>query len=154
MKKKGALYYITALIICIILFSISCKTGNESSNGINKDTNINKYDPMLERKYLKEGFLSSDLFRVVIVQDGVSDTVDRDEVEDLAKKRSLASLKKFLRMHNRVITHSANAKLLNLISDNGTLTKKEEISKRNSVFYFDVRKNNIKRYIDSISPKR
>ncbi len=142
MKKHAPLLLILTLAAAIVYSSCSTNIQRDGSG-------VDAIDPI----YQKEGFISRDLFRVVIVADKNTGHNDFDSIKDTARKRSLATLQKYIQTNQRTLTQNTRAELLNLIDTSGKLIQRDDISKRNKVFFFDIEKSDIRRYIDSISAR-
>jgi hypothetical protein len=103
--------------------------------------------------YQQEGFVSKNTFRVVIVADRNVRETDMDAIKDNARKRSLATLQKFLQSSNRTVTQNTTAELINLIEEKGALIRKDDITEKSTVFFFDVEKSDFRRFLDSITQR-
>ncbi|MBN1534636.1 MAG: hypothetical protein JXA20_18325 [Spirochaetes bacterium] len=128
-----------------VLIHLSCSgtTGNTATGPV-------KEGP-IDLVYQQEGFVSRDTFRVVIVAERNVGDADLATIRDNARKRSLTTLQKYLQSSNRNVTQNTTAQLLNLIEEKGNLVRKDDITEKNTVFFFDVEKRDIRRYLDSIS---
>ncbi len=120
---------------------------------------IDKHEPntpVNERQeiFLKEGFISNDVFRIVIidVQDDKHETIE--SITNKARKRALATLQKYMVDNSMVYTKNTRAQLINLIRDRGRFSKQDISGNTNDVYYLEIKKNNIKGYIDSLASKR
>ena len=120
---------------------------------------IDKHEPNTpqnERReiFLKEGFISNDVFRIVIidVQDDKHESIE--SITDKARKRALATLQKYMIDNSMVYTKNTRAQLMNLIRDRGRFSKQDITGNTNDVYYLEIKKNNIKGYIDSLASKR
>lgn len=109
----------------------------------------------LKEVFSQEGFISRDLFRVVIVKPSESEGNNISQVESLGKKRAYMTLKNHLLAQERIITPNVDAKLLNLVSNYGKIRRinKDAITTRN-VFYYEIERENLKSYIENMAQHR
>ncbi len=159
-------FYAYTVAACLIssLAIIGC-TRNISKE-ISKDVTIQKNTSeefteikpparkTLSKKYLSEGFIGSDIFRVIILAPVEECDNGFTEIQYRAKKRAEASLQKFLISKDRIIDQNARAGILNLINNFGEFHAKDIHCEGNNVFYFDIQKNNLKRHLKKISQSR
>ena len=112
-------------------------------------------DECLKEVFSQEGFISSDLFRVVIVKPAEAEGNHISQVESLGKKRAYMTLKNHLLSQERIITPNVDAKLLNLVSNYGKIrsVNKDAITTRN-VFYYEIERENLKSYIERMAQHR
>ena len=103
-----------------------------------------------EEIYLKEGFIARDTFRIVMLDCQDQNYTSLESVE----KRALATLQKYLLEQNRVYDNNTRAELINLIHNYGTFSRQNITHKGNNVYYLEIKKDNIKRYIDGIARAR
>ena len=106
------------------------------------------------REYFKEGFISREVYRVVIVEPRDETGFSKSEIEKKAKKRTLISLQKYLMTKEGTINQNVNAALLNLIEESGTLQDSPEKQETRDVYLFEIKKDNLKRYVDDLVYKR
>ncbi len=152
---------ITLAVSLTFLFLISACTKQVVSE-IKKDqlpsqktethTNIKKNE--IEKRYLTEGFISIDVFRVIILAPEEECLNNLKEIEYRARKRAEASLQKFLVSKDRIIDQNTRATILNLINSHGKLQAKDIHCQGNNVFYFDIKKSNLKRHLKRITSSR
>ena len=145
----------TALVLLILSTALypSCSRNVQTDEKeVKKETKI--IQPLYDPQYEKEGFVSKNVYRVVIVADQNIGEEDMDIVKDQAKKRLLSSLQKYIHSQNKTVSQNTTAHLLNLIDSSGTLMKQDKFTVKSSVFFFDINKDNIKRYVDSIPQMR
>lgn len=158
--EKNILLTLSALSI-VCLFSTSCSKKiitplNEKksprSENIDKTTgkNIKKKND-LEKKYLSEGFVEKDTFRVIILVPKDSSCKDQATIKYRAEKRAEASLQKFLVSKGRVIDQNTRAEILNLINNHGKLIPRNIPCRGSNVFYFDIQKKHLKRHLKKIT---
>lgn len=155
MKQSAIFIAITAAALCA---TMQCSCSRNIPKDDKKEFNETKvtdslkqsdYDPQFE----KEGFIAKNVYRVVIVTDKNFSDKDLDSVKETAQKRSLTSLQKYLQSQNKSVTQNTTAHLLNLILDNGALEMKKDLTDKHTVFFFDVKKSDVKRYVDSLPQK-
>ncbi len=138
---------------CIIFFSCSfyCSSAKEiKKNGavrVEKNNGDNS-------EYDKEGFISSSLFRIVIVRPGDAADSSLTSVKKKAKSRALASLQKYIMSNNGIINQNKKAQILNLIGEYGALNERISESKTRNVYHFDIQKTGLKRYVDDLAAAR
>lgn len=155
-------YMITILIFCVSLSAFCCKenvkdNNNSSANNNNSNTNNSNStqdDAMPDKKYLKEGFINRDTFRVVIVATKDDCESNSDDIKSKANKRAYISLKKKLSARTGTISANTNARLLGLIQKNNEFKQKDDSCKKYNVYYYDIKKRNIKRYLSRIASQR
>ncbi|HOO73247.1 MAG TPA: hypothetical protein PK926_15925 [Spirochaetota bacterium] len=107
-----------------------------------------------EEIYLKEGFIARDTFRIVMLDCQDESYTSLESVEEKSEKRALATLQKYLLEQNRVYDNNTRAELINLIQNYGTFSRQNISHKGNTVYYLEIKKDNIKRYIDGIARAR
>jgi hypothetical protein len=143
-------FAILALSVLISLIYISCtrevkKEAPEIDKGVKNE---------IVKDYIKEGFISTDTFRIVIIQPRECDD-ERERIEKSAQQRAFVSLQKYLSSINQTVNNNTRAKLLNLTKQNGSLKILEEkCDQRKIVYIFEIKKANLKHYIDTISERR
>ena len=145
---------VTAL--SFILLQVRCGCG---AREVKKDPEVIKHgetDTALREEYKREGFISSGIFRVVIVEPkeaGSDDSLSR--IGSTARKRAYLSLKKYLISGDRIITPNVDASLLNLVEREGKLTlADEDKALTRNVYLYEIKKTDLKGYIDGLAPKR
>ncbi len=107
----------------------------------------------MEEVYLREGFIEDDLFRVVIV-DSAEGGQSIEDPRDKAEKRALATLQKYLLDKDRIYDNNTRAELINLIESDGSFSKMDITHNNNSVYYLDIRKRNIRRFVEGMAQHR
>lgn len=148
MQTHGSRILMAALVFLFTTsFLLQC-TKAQRNNG---DT-IPVNETLLVREYLKEGFISEDVFRVVIViPQGSND--DITSIEKRAKQRALMSLQKYLTSQNMTVDQKTRTKLLHL-TKGGTLTKRDDTCETRQVYLFQINRRNLKHHVDSIPLRR
>lgn len=99
--------------------------------------------------YEKEGFVSRDAYVVIIVQPFSTSETGTD-IESKAKKRALTSLLKYKHSQGKILSQNGTTQIVNLINENGKLTRIDDSEKSRSVFQFVVKKTNLKQIVDSL----
>ncbi len=147
LNTRGYLIY----LIFIVIFLLSCSTAEKPkkkavNERIDNNEDISEYD--------KEGFISPDLYRIVIVKPKGSGNSSIAYVKRSAKRRALVSLQKYIASNNGIISQNTKAKLLNLIDEYGELSKEDTVYESRYVYHFDIRKPDLKRAIDDLAVAR
>ncbi|MBN2040608.1 MAG: hypothetical protein JW864_11220 [Spirochaetes bacterium] len=127
------------LILIFILTIMAC-----SDEQVREDKLQDKPAP----EFRDEGFITDNLFRIIIVKPKDS-SYDTAISEKYAKKRALISLRKHVQSRKGKIDRNMNAALLNLIERNGEL-RKEKSNKDRDIYLFEIKKNNLKDYLNRI----
>ncbi len=141
-------------LVLISLLYISCtrevkKEAPEIEKGMDKGVKEE-----IVKDYIKEGFISTDTFRIIIIQPRECDD-ERERIEKSAQQRAFISLQKYLSSIDKTINNNTRVKLLNLTKQNGSLKILEEKCDRRKIVYtFEIKKVNLKHYIDTISERR
>ena len=70
----------------------------------------------IDMEFREEGLISKDIYRVIIVEPKDKNiSSNKINIENLAKRRALLSLQKYLRSNNVMINRNVEVALLNLI---------------------------------------
>jgi hypothetical protein len=147
--KKTIFARIMLIAVIVALQTMSCT----KKNNMVDDGEISLSDINIEKKYLAEGFISGDLFRVVIVT--LKDSgAELGSIRSRAKNRARVSLERSLTEDNIPSDRNMKAEILNIIEQNGHLARKDIEHRRYNVYYFDVTKKNMKNYLKNISSQR
>lgn len=150
-------WIMTAAVIAVPFALFTMKCGRDVRE-VKDKTNVvarEGSDTALKEEYKHEGFISSGVFRVVIVEPTEAAGEDLARAGSTAKKRAYLSLKKYLVSGDRIVTANVDASLLNLIEREGQLTRiEEDKSLTRRVYFFDIKKTDLKGYIDGLAPKR
>jgi hypothetical protein len=148
--KKKILASIALITTVMALQSLSCtKKSARIDNG-----EIPLTDTNIEKKYLAEGFITGDLFRVVIVAPKDSGAPELTAIRNRAKNRARVSLERSLAGENIPSDRNMRAEILNLIEHNGQLARKDIEHSRYNVYYFNVTKKNMKNYLKNITSRK
>lgn len=135
--------------ICCGIFSCTSTIERHDSGGQTEEKDS------LKEVFSREGFISRDLFRVVIVRPAESDGNHISQVEKLGQKRAYMTLKNHLLSQERIITPNVEAKLLNLVNNYGKVScMNNDTCVTRKVFYFEIRKENLQSYIDRMAQRR
>ncbi|MBP7603216.1 MAG: hypothetical protein KBA15_04775 [Spirochaetes bacterium] len=103
-------------------------------------------------EFEKEGFISADLYRIVIVEpEGGAEIA---AAEKTARMRALSSLQKYLQSKDMVVDQNVTARLLALIDESGRLGRSTSNGGGRCVYYFDIERPRLADYVLSISRKR
>ena len=105
-------------------------------------------------EYDREGFITPDLYRVVIVKPRDSANISLKYVKRSAKSRALISLQKYIVSNNGTISQNTRAVLLNLINDHGKLNEEISRYKSRNVYHFDIKKPALKSTMDNLALAR
>lgn len=103
-------------------------------------------------EFEKEGFISVDVYRVVIVEP--ESVFDATAATKTARMRALSSLQKFLQSRDMVVDQNVTARLLALIDESGRLGESSVNGGGRCVYYFDITRPRLADYVLSISRKR
>jgi hypothetical protein len=153
MKIKNRSKFVLILIIALLMSCtakqniIKTKTNNNSKNDIKPENknNIEKID----KRYLIEGFLSKNIFRVVIVSTKDETENEFDEITKKAKNRASITLRKYIISKTSRFSNKCERKLNLLIERKGSM-KKQDIEYKYDVYYFEIKTKNIKNKIEKI----
>jgi hypothetical protein len=145
--KKISLILLSALLF----FSCKTKTVIVDKKDIKPD---NKNNVVLDKEFMKEGFINNEIFRVVIVTEKNDCRTSENDISDLAKKRSSAILKNYIISQNRIYDSNANATVINLIEEKGRIIPKKSDCSENRVYYLDIKMPEIKNYILNSAKQR
>ena len=116
-----------------------------------KNPDDKKTPEPLAEEYRKEGFISPDLFRVVIVQPADSSDTPRD-VQRTAENRAFMSLQNYLRTRNIAVKTETRSAILTLIKNNGS-GRFVDGGRTRKVYLFDIKKDNLRYSIDNIESR-
>lgn len=152
--KKSLLPVIILIIAIIAILPITCTRGTVKNNGSKTDKEISLDSVDIEKKYLTEGFISSDLYRVVIVTPKETGQYELDAIQNKARKRAQVSIEKNLSGSDIPWDRNTRAAIINLINQNGQLSKKDIDHSRFSVFYYDITRKNMKNYLKSVATQK
>lgn len=140
--------------ILMVIFLAACGHAPRTEP-IDNNAKIEKLKPVeiLEEEFRKEGFISPNIFRVVIIEPAETAGSDNYALET-AKKRAYLTLKKHLLSDNRIVTSNVDAAILGIVERDGALKKIDDAKKTRNVYFFEIRKEGIKQHIEALAPKR
>lgn len=142
-----------AVLICVLSFALADQRCSKEVRQMDRPDicppSIGD-GPRIE--FEKEGFISADLYRVVIVEP--EDDAGAAFAEKTARIRALGSLQKYLQSKDMVIDHNVTARLLALIEESGRLVRSTSEGGARCVYYFDISKPRLSDYVLSISRKK
>jgi hypothetical protein len=102
---------------------------------------------VLIERYENEGFITRDLYRVIIVKPA-NLSVDEADLERQARAKAIASLKKYISASGKSLTSNTNAEILNLIGNSGTIKKVRVEDK--VLFILDINRPGCRAYVDTL----
>jgi hypothetical protein len=155
--NKMMLHAVCVICAVAVLAAVSCtrekvKPNNNSNiNNGGQDVPLSELD--IDKKFLAEGFITGDLYRVVIVSPQEAAT-DMDALKTRAMNRARVSLERSLSAESIESDRTVKTAILNLIERSGALVKKDIENSRYAVYYFDITRKNIKGYFKNISSQR
>lgn len=101
--------------------------------------------------YIKEGFVSDGVYRIVIVEP--KGVINCSSIEKVARRRMLVSLQKYVLSKNGVIDKNVNASFLNLIEEHGRMGSIIRQETRD-VRIFEVRRSNLRQFVENLIERR
>ncbi|HOS40114.1 MAG TPA: hypothetical protein PLG31_10295 [Spirochaetota bacterium] len=144
-----------AIAIAASLALSHCST--KSTSAVTKPThggNASLSDrDILPAEYQREGFISKDLYRIVIVSPA-DECPDMGYVEKNARQRAFMSLQKHLESRNKIVDQNTRARLLNLINEKGTVKNLECRDEKRKAFVFEIEMKNLGQYLDGLAGRR
>jgi hypothetical protein len=153
MKKSSV--PVSILITAVIAFTpLACSKNTKKDDGPKPDTDISLDSVDIEKKYLTEGFISNDLYRVVIISPKEAGQGDMEYIQNKAKKRARVSMEQTLAGSNIPVDRNTRAEILNLVNQNGQLSRKDIEHRRYNVFYYDITKKNMKNYLKNAATQK
>lgn len=148
--NKCGISAILVIVAAALLQPLSCARKTTRID----DGEIPLTDLTIEKKYLLEGFITADLFRVVIVAPKDAGASDLPAIRNRAKNRALVSLERSLADENIRIDANMKAEILNLIQQNGQLARKDIGHSRYHAYYLIITKKNLKNYLKNVSSRK
>ena len=99
--------------------------------------------------YMREGFIDSSTFRVVIVTRKQDCPGDEEEIKRRASNRVIATLRRYLISQGRTVDRNTRSGILNLMNQYGKfyLFTEERVCQDTNIYYYDLKKNNIREEI-------
>ncbi len=144
MKKNKIGTLVPALII---LVAFGCAGRQETNTRPGNDANASINTDDLDKKFLHEGFITDEIFRVVII--AAKEPGNIQEIQNRARIRARVSLERMLSAENKNYK-SSKAGIINLIENNGALYKQDLGHRRYEVYYFDIRKTDLRNSLKNI----
>ncbi len=138
------------LACLVVVAAVSCKTVTRDNGTKTDDKSFVTGD--IEKKYLAEGFIDKNIYRIVIVNPK-NDGTPQSDIKSKSMKRAISSLEKFIQDSDKKSDANTRANLLRLMESNGSFYKKNVEKYANDVYYFDIKKDNIKKFILSQCPR-
>ncbi len=135
------------LIITVVsgLFFSACKKemirdagGDDKtiSDGVQPENDDNPID----ESYLKEGYLpSKDIYRSIILAPRNGEDIDEDEIRNKAENKFMSGIQNKLKEKNIVCDRNKRIEILRIIENDSTLSKNEDASKTDIIYYFDIK---------------
>lgn len=150
---------LNAIPLFVMLILLSCGTKgvkndrNGSSDISNRRENgaAGNNDRSLDKKYIAEGFISDELYRVVIVSTREECEGGDQEIGEKSRKRALVSLEKYISSQDRKVDGNSRSMILDLLSRHGTFTRKDDRCGEKNIYYYEIRKNDLRGYVNGIS---
>lgn len=140
---------IVSISIASILLNLAgCSTNKKTSIKNEKSSEV-KNEEVTKTEYLREGFVSKNTFRVVILSAGNESS---EEIRQKAADRALATLRHYIISENKKYDNNVKAQLMELIDD-GKLSEKKT-GGREKVYFFDVTDDNLKKQVDDMCSLR
>ncbi len=152
--KKSLFAWGILFVAAMAIITLSCSKGTTKKNGPAPDKEISLDNVDIEKNYLAEGFITSDLYRVVIVSPKEAGAADIEAIRNKAQKRARISIEQNLAGSNVPCDRNTKAEILNLINNNGRLDKKDIDHQKYNVFYYDITRKNMKNYLKNIASQR
>ncbi len=146
-KRYGIALLPTIFVMGIFLLVFSC-TKQTKDDSTAKPVGGNG-EAGLSEEYKKEGFLTPDLYRIVIVTPK-EEKADMVTMEEKARTRALMSLRGYLTSRSKSLTPNMNAQMLLLIKENGSFAKAGDKHPTRNVYLFEIKKKGLKTYMDNL----
>jgi len=144
MKKTGILI---CAMFCIAM-CVSCKKEQVKTGGT--ETKAENTAPKADiRQFEQEGFISKDLFRIIVVRPEGS-SAGESEIQKQAQNKTLVSLKKYITSTGKSLQPNSDAQLLNLISGSGKITPYEDADAHRTIFVLEIAKPGLRAYVDGL----
>jgi hypothetical protein len=153
--KKNARFtagipFLTAMMAALLTLGCAKEVRHNAVPDVKAPDKIDAFCPEFEQ----EGFISGDLYRIVVVVPKGADPAEISSVEKTARQRALSSLQKFLISQDRVVDQNITAELLRLLESGGALEDTHCKSESRDIFYYNVKKENLRGFILGIARKR
>jgi hypothetical protein len=137
----------------LLLLTASCNKEQirDDKNGVKEPVSGN--NDKIDKKYLDEGFISRDVFRSVIIAPREECEEGSRAIEEKSRNRAFTSLQKYVQSKGNYSGQKTNAELLNLMNRNGKFIPLKKECGKNNIYYYDIKKKNIRRHLKRISER-
>lgn len=106
-------------------------------------------------EFEQEGFIDDSTYRLIIIEPlGAGEPRSRKDLEDSARSRAISSLQKYLYAENKQVDAGTRTGLLNLVDRHGALRLVEKNNATRRVYYFEIRKEGLRRYLSDLCDRR
>lgn len=154
MKTRTTLNII-AVVFLMAAAGLFCTKHTRDDTGKRPDDGSVSLEGLdIEKKFLTEGFITSDLYRVVVVTPKDAGSPDLDGLKNRAKRRARVSIERNLTEESITCDRNTRSEILNLVESNGQFSRKDVDHKRYDVYYFDITKRNMKNFLRNAGPHR
>lgn len=153
---KQIIFYTTLLLSLFILFTSCSKEVKDdpaspyvSKPEITEKKDQTDDDDAIIQEFMKEGFIDSSTFRVVIVTRKNDISADEEEIRRRASNRVIATLRRYLISQGKTVDRNTRSGILNLMNQYGHfyIFEEERDCPHTNVYYYDLKKNKIKEEI-------
>ncbi len=149
---KGLTITVLAAVIGVSLFAVSCKK-DMVRDETTDNTVTDAADPIdstdtIDESYLKEGYLpSKDIYRSIILAPKSSEKITEDEIRKKAENKFISGIQNKLKEKGIICDRNKRVEILRIIENDSILSKKENVSKTDVIYYFDIKnfKSNMSR---------
>ncbi|HEY1405653.1 MAG TPA: hypothetical protein VF857_03500 [Spirochaetota bacterium] len=141
-------FFLYGILIAFAIVSCGTKQVHKNTDTTANPKNNKRNETTLS--YEQEGFLSRDLFRVIVIRPFDSTMSDRDMERQLRNKAS-SSLKRHITSTGKSLDPNADAMILNLINDYGKTTPYDDKEKARTIFVLDISKPGCKGYVEGMA---
>jgi len=152
LANNAVISFAAAAVLCAV-FTARCaskKTATEYPPPVRQTLN-DRHEAL---EYDREGFISDSVYRIVIVEPKGESCRNLEAIESAARLRALSSLQKYIVSQGRPIDQNINADLISIIKHNGEFYDTHNSTGRRDIYYYDIKKNNLREYIIRISKTR
>lgn len=150
--NRKCFFVIIIASVCLLLnFCKQARRGELDAK--QEKTEKLEFVEVMEEEFKKEGFITPHMFRVVVIEP-IEYVMTRDYAMETAKKRAFLMLKKHLLSENRIVTSNVDATLLGIVERDGILKKIDDIKKTRNVYFYEIKKEGLRQYVESLAPKR
>ena len=152
-NRSSFIIFPAVFLLASAVISCTKPIARDDTKKLPDDGSVSVEGNDIDKRYLTEGFITDDLFRVVIISPKDSGSSDLDGLKNKAKKRARVSIERNLIAENITCDRNTRAEILNLVENNGQLSRKDIDHKRYDVYYFDIKKRNMKNVLRNASPQ-